>query len=179
MYLALLRGINVGGHNVIRMSDLRDAFEGMGFSDVATYIQSGNVLFRAPSRNSAAALTTKIESDLSDQFGYHARVVLRSKRQYMEALKRAPATWGTDPTRKHNALFTLPRIKPQTILAEAGPLVAELEEATCAPGVIFWSASAKSSRTAMMQVAKSPVYKDLTVRNHKTTFKLQQMLESA
>src|SRR3712207_7522120 len=47
-YLALLRGINVGGKNLIRMADLRAAFEGMGLEDVATYINSGNVLFRAP-----------------------------------------------------------------------------------------------------------------------------------
>ncbi|NIP26808.1 MAG: DUF1697 domain-containing protein, partial [Phycisphaerae bacterium] len=46
-YAALLRGINVGGKNIIKMADLRACFERMGFSDVRTYIQSGNVLFWA------------------------------------------------------------------------------------------------------------------------------------
>jgi uncharacterized protein (DUF1697 family) len=47
-YLALLRGINVGGNNIIKMVDLKACFEKMGFLDVSTYIQSGNVLFSSP-----------------------------------------------------------------------------------------------------------------------------------
>ena len=58
-YVALLRGINVGGKNLIRMPALKAAFEAAGFEDVSTYIQSGNVLFSSPSR-SARRLTEEI-----------------------------------------------------------------------------------------------------------------------
>ena len=76
-YVALLRGINVGGKNVIRMAALRSCFEAEGFRDVVTYIQSGNVVFRAPD-SPPGDLTIRIEEMLASAFDYQARVVLRS-----------------------------------------------------------------------------------------------------
>ena len=71
VYVALLRGINVGGKNLIKMPALRASFEAGGFRDVATYIQSGNALFESP-KQSSAALTRRIEEVLSDAFDYTA-----------------------------------------------------------------------------------------------------------
>ena len=67
-YLTLLRGINVAGKNLVKMADLRAAFESMGFADVETYIASGNVLFGAP-RQRREALASRIESDLTRSLG--------------------------------------------------------------------------------------------------------------
>jgi uncharacterized protein (DUF1697 family) len=64
-HLVLLRGINVGGKNIIKMADLRACFEGMGFATISTYIQSGNVLFRSAEKDKAR-LTKKIEAGLSE-----------------------------------------------------------------------------------------------------------------
>lgn len=66
-YLALLRGINVGGKNIIKMVDLKACFEEMDLSDVTTYIQSGNVVF-ASTETDSAKLTDKIEKTLSKRF---------------------------------------------------------------------------------------------------------------
>ena len=60
-YVALLRGINVGGNNLIKMADLRESFVELGFSEVRTYIQSGNVVFCAKQKNKAK-LTAVIEA---------------------------------------------------------------------------------------------------------------------
>ena len=68
-YLALLRGINVGGNNVIRMADLKRCFEGCGFENVATFIQSGNVVFSADD-GEVKEVTSRIESLLSRRFSY-------------------------------------------------------------------------------------------------------------
>ena len=73
--MALLRGINVGGKNIIRMADLRSCFEAEGFRDVLTYIQSGNVIFRAPD-STPGALTIRIEEMLASAFDYQGKVVL-------------------------------------------------------------------------------------------------------
>ena len=94
--LALLRGINVGGRNVIRMADLRDCFEAEGFRDVVTYIQSGNVIFRSPS-SGLGTLTTRIEGMLAAAFGYEARVAVRSREQMQAVVEGAPAGFGTRP----------------------------------------------------------------------------------
>ena len=89
-YVALLRGINVGGKNLIRMPDLRAAFEAMGFTDVVTYIQSGNVLFRAP-RQKRDELAAGIESALSRRFGIELKVVALTKAQLKGVVEGAPA----------------------------------------------------------------------------------------
>ena len=75
--LALLRGINVGGRTV-KMDVLRAAFEGMGFSGVRTYIQSGNVLFDAEGREPGAAMREEIEETLRRTFGFEIAAVLLS-----------------------------------------------------------------------------------------------------
>jgi len=62
-YLTLLRGINVGGNNIIKMTDLKSCFENMGFTSVSTYIQSGNVIFKSDEKDNTR-LTNKIEQVL-------------------------------------------------------------------------------------------------------------------
>lgn len=176
MHVALLRGINVGGKNVIRMRDLERAFTDMGFTEVRTYIQSGNVLFRDDG-DGLERTTERIEEGLAERFGYDARVIVRSKRQYLAALKHAPASWGEDASRKHNALFVRRGIRTSAVMAQLPPLQDSLEEAAHGSGVIFWSASITGiGRTTMMKLATLPVYKQLTVRNHRTTLRLRDLL---
>jgi uncharacterized protein (DUF1697 family) len=89
-YVALLRGINVGGKNLVKMADLRAAFESMGFADVATHIASGNVLFRAP-RQRREELAARIESELIGRFGNELKVVLLTEAQLKAVVEGAPA----------------------------------------------------------------------------------------
>jgi hypothetical protein len=88
-YLALLRGINVGGKNLVKMADLRAAVEPMGFADVATYIASGNLLFRAP-RQRREELAARIESELTSRFGVELKVVLLTEAQLKAMVEGAP-----------------------------------------------------------------------------------------
>ena len=67
-YVALLRSVNVAGHGRIAMNDLRASFAALGFRDIVSYIQTGNVLFAAPSKNEKE-LATAIEQQLADDFG--------------------------------------------------------------------------------------------------------------
>ena len=96
-YLALLRGINVGGKNLVKMADLRVAFETMGFADVATYIASGNALFGAP-RQRREELAARIESDLTRRFGIELKVVLLTEANLKAVVEGAPAGSVGTPT---------------------------------------------------------------------------------
>jgi len=89
LYVALLRGINVGGSNLIKMSSLKVCFEAQGFRDVTTCLQSGNVLFKA-GRSSQVVLTRQIERALSQTFTYESRVVVRSFEQMQAIVEGAP-----------------------------------------------------------------------------------------
>ncbi|MED3563306.1 DUF1697 domain-containing protein [Bacillus xiapuensis] len=88
IYIALLRGINVGGHNKIKMADLKKMLETIGLKNVKTYIQSGNVLFE--SEEIAADLTRKIEEAIQKEFGFPVTVVLRTAPELEQIIKKCP-----------------------------------------------------------------------------------------
>lgn len=75
IFVALFSGINVGGNRIVKMAELRSFFEELGFSDVATYVQSGNAVFRA--KGDASTLTKQIEAAFEKKWGFHSRIMLR------------------------------------------------------------------------------------------------------
>jgi uncharacterized protein (DUF1697 family) len=88
-FLAFLRGINVGGKNIIPMENLREAFASLEFSEVKTYIQSGNVVF-IPQTAAKAALKKKIEKMILAKYGLTVPVILRSKTEIQKMIKADP-----------------------------------------------------------------------------------------
>lgn len=88
-YLALLRGINLGGKNKLPMKDLRDMFVEAGSDDVQTYIQSGNVIFRADP-SVAAGLPVVIAAQIAERFGYRTPVLLRTAEQLRDVVVNNP-----------------------------------------------------------------------------------------
>ena len=176
-YLALLRGINVGGNNIIAKDDLRRCFEDLGFTNVRTYIQSGNIVFRAQAEETRQ-LTAGVEAGLSARFSYAARAVVLSYADYRALLDAAPPAWGEDPAYRHNALFTLAGTTPAQVLASIPPIKEELETVSAGPRVIFWSAEKeRATRSAFVKLPAHPVYQQLTIRNHNTVRKLATLLE--
>ena len=178
-YLALLRGINVGGNNIIAKDDLRRCFEDMGCINVRTYIQSGNIVFRAAD-GEAQRLTARVEAGLSERFSYAARAVVLSYAGYRALLGAAPPAWGEDPAYRHNALFTLAGTTPDEVLASIPPVKEELETVAAGPGVVFWSAEKKrATRSAFVKLPAHPIYQQVTIRNHNTVRRLAALLEEA
>ncbi|KAA9331755.1 DUF1697 domain-containing protein [Adhaeribacter soli] len=86
-YTALLRGINVSGHKKIKMPDLKALFENLGFTNVRTYIQSGNVVFDS---ETSEDLESKISAKIREQFGFEVPVICRNKQEMEEVLRRNP-----------------------------------------------------------------------------------------
>jgi len=88
-YIAFLRGINVSGHRIIKMEELRKMFEAMKFKNVKTYIQTGNVVFES-SEKDAGSLVKKIEKHLHKTLGYEVETMLRSISEIEEIIKNNP-----------------------------------------------------------------------------------------
>ncbi|HEX8247779.1 MAG TPA: DUF1697 domain-containing protein [Pyrinomonadaceae bacterium] len=88
-YAALLRGINVGGHHIVKMEELRRIFAAMNFENVKTYIQSGNVIFETAETN-AEALAEKIERQLRQAFGFEIKTMARTIAELEEIAARNP-----------------------------------------------------------------------------------------
>ena len=88
VYVALLRGINVGGHTKVSMSALRDVFAGLGHDDVTTYLQSGNVVFQATAK--ATALAKQIEKAITTDLGLEVSVLLRTDKELAKVAQANP-----------------------------------------------------------------------------------------
>ncbi len=88
IYIALLRGINVGGKNMIKMAELKRAFESIGLCEVLTYIQSGNVLFK--SNDTEETLRIKLEHIIFETFGFSVAVVLRTAAEIEQIVMNCP-----------------------------------------------------------------------------------------
>jgi uncharacterized protein (DUF1697 family) len=177
-YLALLRGINVGGKNVIKMTDLKACFEEMGFAEVATYIQSGNVLFAA-SVKGEAKLSATIEKALSKRFGYESRVIVVSHEQLERAVKRAPKGFGREPGKyRYDVIF----LREPMSASEAMKSVSTkdgVDQAWKGDGVLYFSRLIeRATQSHLSRIVGLPVYQEMTIRNWNTTTKLLALMEA-
>lgn len=175
-YVALLRGINVGGKNLVAMAALKAWFEGEGFREVATYIQSGNVLFTAGERS--AELVPRLEAGLARAFGHDASVVLRSREQLRKVVQGAPPGFGARPALyRYDAIFLKEPLTAAAALA-AAPRNPEVDRVSAGQGVLYYSRLvAEASRSRMSRITGLAMYKQMTIRNWNTTTALLARLE--
>jgi uncharacterized protein (DUF1697 family) len=177
-YVALLRGINVGGHNPVPMADLRKAFEDAGYNDVATYIQSGNVVFatNAP----AKSLEDEIEAMLEQRFGYPLVVVVRSEAQLRSTVKKAPAGFGKSPDEYHSDVIFLKSPMTPARVMEVVKLRDGVDQVWSGTGALYFARlSARRTESRLNKIMGTPAYKLMTIRNWATTTKLLGMLDAA
>jgi uncharacterized protein (DUF1697 family) len=176
IFVALLRGINVGGKNMIRMSSLKASFERMGFEDVTTYINSGNIIFKAK-EGDARKLERKIEGMLSREYGLECKVVVRSLSEIARLVESLPENWGGDKGWKYNVIFLRHSIDSENVLDGLEPR-SDIEQVIYCPGTLLWSARISDlSRTRMLKLPSQKVYQDMTARNLNTTKKLYELMK--
>ena len=175
-YLALLRGINVGGKNKVVMAELRAAFADAGFADVRTYIASGNVLFS--SERQAANLEDEIEAVLAERFGVPLVVAVRSQRQLRAVVDRAPAGFLALAGSHHrNAVFLKSPLTPAKAMRVVR-LRDGVDQAWSGTGVIYFARlSAERERSLMSKMIGTSEYQSMTIRSWSTTSTLRDLLD--
>jgi uncharacterized protein (DUF1697 family) len=176
-YVALLRGINVGGKNLIKMAALRACFEKDGFRDVATYIQSGNVLFTSAG-SERQRLARRIEDLLAATFKYRASVVLRTRKQMQNSVGDAPDGFGAHPAKyRYDVIFLKDPLTAATalksVLTRPG-----VDQAHAGVGVLYFSRLiSKASLSQLSRLVSLPIYQSMTIRNWNTTTTLLRLME--
>jgi len=175
-YVALLRGINVGGNNLIKMLDLRSSFARMGFSDVETYIASGNVVFSSKQSNKAK-LTKTIEEALSDAFSYESRVVVVSGSEMERVVTQAPKGFGGDAAQyRYDVLFVREPLTTSEALGDVKPTPGVDTAHAGDHALYFRRLISKAAQSNLNKLVQRASYKNITVRNWNTTMKLFSML---
>ncbi|NLE63367.1 MAG: DUF1697 domain-containing protein, partial [Bacteroidales bacterium] len=168
-YLALLRGINVGGKNIIKMHDLKSCFENMGFSNVITYIQSGNIIFNTAEQNNHL-LTQQIEKSLSERFNYQSKIALISYNEYEYIIKHLPEDFGKyTEIYKYDVVFLKEPSTPKEAIKYFS-IREGVDNVYEGLYTLYFSRLIKeASKSYLHKIISHPVYQDMTIRNWNTT----------
>jgi uncharacterized protein (DUF1697 family) len=179
-YLALLRGINVGGKNKVPMAKLKAMLEELGFTGVTTWIQSGNVIFRSPL--AAATLARKIEAALIETFTLDSdliRVLVLSHAELKAVVDKRPKGFGDEPGKYHSdAIFLMDFALDEALTAFSPRDGVD----TLWPGaamVYHQRLSAQRTKSHLNRVMAHPAYKSMTIRSWQTTQKLLELMDAA
>jgi len=182
MYIALLRGINVGGKNIVKMAELKKLFENLGFTDVKTYIQSGNVVFDAPP--DPAKVTEKIRAGFKSAFGFDSAVILRTRDDVVDIISKLPfspdelaAAEAANPDVEHLYVY---------LLDDAPPVeeIARLESGYSGPDKIvaarreIYLLCHQSVRDSKLAASLGTLGVPMTARNWKTVTRLHNIMEA-
>ena len=175
-YVALLRGINVGGNNIIKMLSLKEAFEKSGYQQVRTYIQSGNVIFETNEKD-VREITEKIEKMLTKTFGYQARVVVKSDKQVEQILHDVPKDWLIRDDIRMYVGFLTDVVNARDVVK--GVQVKEgVDTLSSGPGVLYMTTLLSNvTKSAFNKLVGTPLYKEMTIRNYNTTRKLFALMK--
>lgn len=176
-HLCLLRGINVGGKNIIKMANLKACFEEMGFTDVDTYIQSGNVIF-SDNKNEAEKLTKLISGKLAKKFDYHQPVAVFDFHELRRIIKNAPEGFGEEPEKyKYDVVFIIPPLTSEMAFS-AVKTRKGVDFVFKGEKVLYFSRIiSKAGQSYLSKIISDPVYQNMTIRNWNTATRLLEKTE--
>ena len=176
-YVALIRGINVGGKNALSMADLRKFLEEQGFVDVSTYIASGNVILR--SNKPAHEIRVCLENGLPENFKFEdefVKVLVLTSVQFQAVVANKPEGFGEQPDQYHSDVIFLMDIDTAETMSVFCPREG-VDRIWPGEGVIYSQRlSALRTKSRLNRIMGSPAYKSMTIRNWNTVMKLQSIL---
>jgi uncharacterized protein (DUF1697 family) len=161
--IALLRGVNVGGNKKVPMARLREVMEELGFKDVQTYVQSGNVVFSGPKRSEK-----HLESALEQAFGFPVPVVLRTRDELAKVVRANPFRKVAKDPAKYIVVFCAEKAKVGLKAADYAP-----EQFTVRGSEVYlWLPSGMAGSELAKLLAAKPIGTKSTARNWRTVEKL-------
>ncbi len=175
-YVALLRGINVGGNTQVKMADLKESFEKEGFTNVVTYINSGNVIFETPEKNTGS-ICARLEKVVEDRFRYAVKIVVVSLSQFKDILKKIPTSWRKEEDLRCYVSFI---ISPTTVDEVYGQVDVKegIDFLDKGPGVLYMGTTLSGlTKSSFNKLIGKKVYKEMTMRNLNTVRKILSLME--
>jgi uncharacterized protein (DUF1697 family) len=175
VYVALLRGVNVGGKAMVSMATLKEQFEELGFEQVKTYINSGNIIFTTPETD-REKLTRQIEGAIRTP-ELDIRVLLKDLDAVKKLMTTVPNDWTNNSDTKCDVLFLWPESDKVEVLDQI-PNNDEVETVRYEPGAVLHNViRANVTKSRMTRIIGTPLYKNITIRNINTVRKLLTMME--
>jgi uncharacterized protein (DUF1697 family) len=173
--IALLRGINLGPTNRVAMAELRDLFVDAGYADVRTYVQSGNAVFSSGKK--PATLASELERLIADRFGLELLVVVRTREELAEVVKRNPLVHLVDEPKRYQVSF-LDRDPPAELEALIDATVEEPEACVVVGREIYaWHPDGVARSKLWAKLAAKKLAVGATARNWNTVTTLLEMAD--
>jgi uncharacterized protein (DUF1697 family) len=176
-YIILIRGINVGGKNKVPMADLRKCLEELGFSNVSTYIASGNVILKSDKR--AKEVKAQIEELLPENFKLDdefIKVLVLTHNQLHAIIDNKPQGFGEQPEKYHSDVIFLIDIDSAQAMPAFDPREG-VDKVWSGDGVIYSQRlSSQRTKSRLSKIMGTPAYKSMTIRSWNTTTKLLEIL---
>lgn len=177
VFVALLRGINVGGNAKVEMARLRTVFEDLGATLVSTYINSGNVIF-VDSRKEAE-LVKLIEAAIKKEFGLSVPVIVRSQAEIEALLQKVPKSWVNDTQQKTDVLFLWAEVDKPSVV-KGIDYKPEVENVLYVPGAVVWNVDRKHIKPGSgIKLIGTDLYRKMTARNINTVRKLDELMRQS
>ena len=175
-YLALLRGINVGGKNIIKMNELKKIFEELNFSDVITYIQTGNIIFK-DSEDDKTKLTKRIEDRLFEKLNSKINIALLTFPEMKELIDNKPKGFGEHKDEyRYDVAFLIEPLKAKDAIKEFEQ-TAGVDKIYEGKNVLYISMLLQQiTKSRISKITGSPIYKNISIRNWNTTEKLYKLM---
>jgi uncharacterized protein (DUF1697 family) len=175
VYVALLRGINVGGNRTVSMKTLAAAFEEVGMTEVRTYINSGNVVFSTKLR-SPTRIAALLEKTIEERFGFSVDVLVVAEAKLRKIVAAIPPTWTNDQAMRCDVLFLWDDVDRRSILTEL-PVRDGIDTVRYTTGAVIWQLDReKVDQSRMAKLVGTSLYKRMTIRNCNTARKLLAMM---
>jgi uncharacterized protein (DUF1697 family) len=175
-YLALLRGVNVGGNSIIKMSDLKEAVEKRGFASVKTFINSGNVIFESNEVDSAKIIAI-LEETLKRRFNLESRVFLLNHKQFQDVVDGVPEDWKKSKDIRCYIAFVREPAVVKEVMKEIKPKQG-VDFLQAGRGAVYLTTLTSGlTKSGFTKLISSPVYKDITLRNYNTALKLLNLMK--
>lgn len=173
-YIAFLRGINISGKNMLPMAELKKELENLGFGEVRTYLNSGNVVFSSD-KDDKAKLTEQIGIMIKRQFALDIPVFVILREELEDILHNAPDWWGNENKEIYdNIIFIMPPASFEDVYSEIGEPKEGLEKIKNYKEAIFWSFSRKDYQKTnwWSKTASANISSKLTIRTANTVRRL-------
>lgn len=177
IYVALLRGINVGGARKVDMKKLKATFEEADMTSVRTYINSGNVIFSTTVRGRRRLVKT-LEDEISKRFGFQIRLLLLDINRMRSLVNAIPAQWTNDERMKCDVMFLWEGVDRPSVLKQLA-FKPEIDDVRYASGAVIWRVDRKNvTRSGIRKLVGTPLYQHMTIRNCNTTRRLLELMEA-
>lgn len=177
IYIALLRGINVGGNNKIDMKLLKQSFVRVGMKNVVTYINTGNIIFTQDDL-SKSELSGVLEEVIHTDFGLQIKVIVRSLIDVRNIIQAIPDSWKNDKEMKSDVMFLWDEVDNQSVLEQL-VIKPDIDTVKYVPGAILWSIDKKNlTKSGMSKIIGTKLYKLVTVRNVNTARKIYELMQA-